>query len=63
MKTEEQVRKRLNRLIADYFNGKFNGQEKRLAEERIRELVWVSDETILIDDDKAKLVGKKKKCN
>ena len=61
MKTEEQIRKKLNKLIAGYFKGDFGGQEKRLAEERIRELVWVSDETILIDNDKAKLIGKKKK--
>ena len=61
MKTEDQIRKRLNKLIVDYFNGKFEYNEKKLAEERIRELVWVSDETILINNDEAKLIGKKKK--
>ena len=61
MKSEAVLRKRLNKLIAKYFNGKFEYQEKRLAEERIRELVYVLDECILVDDGKAKLLGKKKK--
>jgi len=61
MKDEDTLRKRLNKLIGDYFNGEFEYNEKRLAEERIRELVYVLDECILVNDGKAKLIGKKKR--
>lgn len=61
MKSEAQIRKKLNRSIADYFNGKLYGHDKRLAEERIRELVWVLDECILVNNGEAKLLDKKRK--
>lgn len=61
MKTEKVIRNRLNKLVVDFFKGKFNGQEKKLVEEEIRCLVWVLDECILVDGEKVKLAGKGKK--
>jgi hypothetical protein len=60
MKKEKQIRDRLNKLIADYFNKKFSGTDKYFAEARVRELVWVLDEVILMRDGKSKIGGEEK---
>jgi shikimate kinase len=59
MKSEKEIRKRLNKKIADFFNGKVKYQERAKEESAIKELVWVLEEMIFIENGGAKLVGKK----
>lgn len=61
MKSEKEIRKRLNKLIADYFKKKFHGTDRYFAEARIRELVWILEEIVSVENGKAKLIGKDKK--
>ena len=61
MKSEKQIRDRANKIIKNYFNKKYSSNEKPRMEAVIKELIWVLDETLLIDhkNNVKKLVGKK----
>jgi hypothetical protein len=60
MKTEKQIREKLNKLISAYFSGKLMNSEKTEHEHRIRELVWILDEVIFLDKEKVEIGGKNK---
>lgn len=44
MKSEKQVRDKINRLISGYFGGKIKPADKPRIEHQIRGLLWVIDE-------------------
>ena len=60
MKTEKQIRNRANKSIAKYFGGKLMHGEKAKLEAEIKELIWVLDECLLVENGEGKLIEDKK---